>query len=68
MLGICMYDRRLLSFTGFMILLQQEDRAQSLAELAATPWGATTLAFEGLALLGMLPFMFIEVSTIAVYR
>ncbi len=39
----------------------------SLPELAATPWGATSLACEALALAGMAPFLYIEAATLREY-
>ena len=39
----------------------------SLPALAATPWGAASLACEVLALAGMAPFLCIEASTLREY-
>ncbi len=39
----------------------------SLPELAATPWGAASLACEALALAGMAPFLYIEAATLREY-
>ena len=39
----------------------------SLRALAATPWGAASLACEVLALAGMAPFLCIEASTLREY-
>ena len=50
-----------------MAVRQDEDTRLSLPELAATPWGAASLAFEALALAGMAPFLYIEAVTLREY-
>ena len=47
--------------------LQDEDVRLSLPQLAATPWGAASLACEALALAGMAPFLYIEAATLREY-
>lgn len=59
--------RRLLSFNVFLVAFQGEDLSLSLSQLASDRRGRLTLAAEGLALLGMLPFLLLEVTTIPAY-
>ena len=47
--------------------LQDEDLDASLPELIHTPSGAATVACDMLALLGMMPFLYIEACTIVEY-
>ena len=47
--------------------MQDEDDSLSLGQLVSTPHGATTVVFEVLSTLGMLPFIYIEVCTLIEY-
>lgn len=46
---------------------QDEDATASLADVAATVRGQATIALEIIALVAMLPFVYIEVATIVEY-
>jgi hypothetical protein len=49
------------------VALQDEPASASLAEVASTPRGQATIALEIIALLAMLPFLYIEAATIIEY-
>ncbi|KAL4440082.1 hypothetical protein ABPG75_003083 [Micractinium tetrahymenae] len=57
----------LFSFFTFTILFQDEDTKMSLRQILATPRGRATVACDILSLVGMAPFLVIEVSTILAY-
>ncbi|KAL4438682.1 hypothetical protein ABPG77_006286 [Micractinium sp. CCAP 211/92] len=57
----------LFSFFAFTILFQDEDTKMSLRQILATPRGRATVACDILSLIGMAPFLVIEVSTILAY-
>ncbi|KAK9917231.1 hypothetical protein WJX75_002125 [Coccomyxa subellipsoidea] len=64
---LALYMVWLFSFTIFTILFQDEPASASLAEVASTPRGQATIALEIIALLAMLPFLYIEAATIIEY-
>ena len=47
--------------------MQDENPSLSLGELIKTPRGAVTVLFECLAILGMVPFLYIEACTVMEY-
>lgn len=57
----------LLAFQVFMLLFQDEDLSLSLSQLVQTKRGIVTVAMEGLSLLGMTPFIYIEYCTVMEY-
>ena len=59
-LQLLCYMAWLVGFTGFTWLFQDEVLTRSLSELVSDSRGVATVMLEGVALLGMAPFMFIE--------
>lgn len=49
------------------LMLQGEDPHDSLHQLLRTPWGAVAVAADALCLLGMLPFLLLEASSMWAY-
>ncbi|KAL0035205.1 hypothetical protein WJX79_005983 [Trebouxia sp. C0005] len=54
----------LLAFQIFLLLFQEEDLSKSLLELLESPYGFAILASEAVALLAMVPFVYLEVCTV----
>eukprot|EP00877_Chromochloris_zofingiensis_P000357 jgi/Chrzof1/10321/Cz04g37120.t1 len=67
LLELAVYLAWLMSFTGFTWLIQDEDLSLSLSELVQQPSGLAAVVLEVLALIFMVPFLFIELSTIRAY-
>ncbi|KAH7624970.1 hypothetical protein Ndes2526B_g00345 [Nannochloris sp. 'desiccata'] len=57
----------LTAFYTFTAYFQDEESSLSLRELLQTPRGRLTVACDFLSLIGMTPFVLIEISTIAAY-
>ncbi|KAL4438685.1 hypothetical protein ABPG77_006289 [Micractinium sp. CCAP 211/92] len=64
---LCWFLIWLVSFNAFVIAFQDEDLSLSLRALLASPRGRFTVAAELLALVGMAPFLMLELGTIPAY-
>ncbi|DBA98675.1 hypothetical protein WJX77_002585 [Trebouxia sp. C0004] len=67
LLEFAFYMVWLLAFQVFMLLFQDEDLSLTLSQLVETKRGIITVASEALALLGMTPFIYIEICTVLEY-
>lgn len=67
MVELCWFLLWLVSFNAFVIAFQDEDLSLSLRQLLASPRGRATVAAELLALVGMAPFLLLELGTLPAY-
>ncbi|KAL4440087.1 hypothetical protein ABPG75_003088 [Micractinium tetrahymenae] len=67
MLELCWFLVWLVSFNTFVIAFQDEDLSLSLRQLLASSRGRLTVAAELLALVGMAPFLLLELGTLPAY-
>ncbi|CAL8463844.1 g3378 [Coccomyxa elongata] len=64
---LAIYLLWLLAFQIFIFLFQDEDTSLSLTQLLHTRSGVAAVVFEMVAVLGMLPFVYIEVCSVIEY-